>query len=509
MFCVDLSAAKPTIPPLANRAIDLPAKAAARASSFLSRFREEKSGSTAIMFALLIAPVMVLTGMAIDFSRMVTVKARMQTALDAAALAGSRAAQTASTNVATTAQTAASTYFNAIPMPFVATKTLSNVTTDAMQTNFSWTATSWVKTPFLSMAGMLSPKTADTSAPTGCTTGWWVCQKVVTTTSTTIAAGGSNAGYSIETSFMLDITGSMAGTKIADLISAANDAVDILVWSDQSKYTSKVAITPFAQDVRLPSAAAFQLATGAAPVNASKNYNGYSFYQYSTQYCVAERTGTNKYTDAAPSAGNYSMAVWNAYNYGNRSSGGSCDVPTGAVVTPLTSNKTTLHNLINSLQPSGGTAGHLGTAWAWYMLSPNWNGLWPTANQAAAYDTAYNVNTKVGDVTAVKLKKIAVLMTDGDYNFEYTAGGTPTDFGGSAANAASSTQATQLCTNMKAKGIEVYTVAFGTGLSSTAQTLLTNCATDTSHFYNATTGDALRAAFRDIALKISSLRITG
>jgi hypothetical protein len=54
--------------------------------------------------------------------------------------------------------------------------------------------------------------------------------------------------------------------------------------------------------------------------------------------------------------------------------------------------------------------------------------------------------------------------------------------------------------------IEVFAVGFQ--VNETAKTLLQNCATDASHFYEATTGDALKAAFRDIALKISTLRLT-
>ena len=50
--------------------------------------------------------------------------------------------------------------------------------------------------------------------------------------------------------------------------------------------------------------------------------------------------------------------------------------------------------------------------------------------------------------------------------------------------------------------------AVGFQVNSTAKTLLKNCATDDSHYYDATTGDALKAAFRDIALKISTLRLT-
>ena len=501
------------------------------AGSCLARFNNDKRGSTAILFALMICPVMMLTGMAVDFSRMLTVKARMQTALDAAALAGGRAAQVPSTgsttSLATLAQNAASSYYNAIPMPFVASKTLSAVAADSSQTTFTWTATSYVKTPFLSIASMVKPRAADTNAPSGCTSSGWVCQKVTTSATTTIKSGGNNFGYSIETSFMLDITGSMAGQKIVDLQSAAHDAVDILIWADQSKQKSRIAITPFAQDVRLPTAAAFLAATGTAAANktclgttSGTNSNGnpigtgdncgnnqYSFKKYTTELCVAERKGAYKYTDAAPGSSNgYLMGAWLYTGWG-----ASCDVPTGAVATPLTTDKAALHNLIDALQPSGGTAGHLGTAWAWYMLSPSWNALWPSANAAASYDTSYNINTKVGDPAKVTLKKIAILMTDGDYNQEYTAGGAMTYFGGNAANDSSSNQAKALCTGMKAQGIEVYTVAFsaGGGLSSTAQTLLTNCATDTAHFYNASTGDALRAAFRDIALKISTLRITG
>ena len=54
--------------------------------------------------------------------------------------------------------------------------------------------------------------------------------------------------------------------------------------------------------------------------------------------------------------------------------------------------------------------------------------------------------------------------------------------------------------------IEVFTIGFQ--VSSASKTFLQDCATDTSHFYDATTGDALRAAFRDIALKISTLRLS-
>ena len=62
---------------------------------------------------------------------------------------------------------------------------------------------------------------------------------------------------------------------------------------------------------------------------------------------------------------------------------------------------------------------------------------------------------------------------------------------------------------MKAKGITVYTVGFEIGgSSSVASQTLQQCATDPNKYYNADDGEELKQAFRDIALKLSSLYIS-
>jgi hypothetical protein len=110
-----------------------------------------------------------------------------------------------------------------------------------------------------------------------------------------------------------------------------------------------------------------------------------------------------------------------------------------------------------------------------------------------------------------------VLMTDGEYNTSYTSygyavsetiSGTKVTCKNAANIDCSSAQALAQCTAMKAKGIEVYTVGFQLGGSQLAINTLKSCATDTNHFYNSSTGDALKAAFRDIALKISTLYLS-
>ncbi len=85
-------------------------------------------------------------------------------------------------------------------------------------------------------------------------------------------------------------------------------------------------------------------------------------------------------------------------------------------------------------------------------------------------------------------------MTDGDYNQQYSG-------------PSSTTQARTLCANMKAKGIIVNTVGFQISAGGAADTTLRQCATDATFYYSAGDGDTLRMVFRDIALKIATLRL--
>ena len=75
----------------------------------------------------------------------------------------------------------------------------------------------------------------------------------------------------------------------------------------------------------------------------------------------------------------------------------------------LTDSTSTLMSLVVSPQASNSTAGHVGTAWARYSISPNLNGVWPASVQPAPYRTG-------------KLPKSAVRMTDDMYNAEYCNG---------------------------------------------------------------------------------------
>jgi hypothetical protein len=305
---------------------------------------------------------------------------------------------------------------------------------------------------------------------------------------------------------MLDITGSMAGTKITDMKAAAKDLIDIVIWEDQSTYTSKVAIAPFAPYVNVGST--YISAVTGLPASKTVTTGSGSKTKTTTTYpivCVTERVGTYAYTDQSPGAGAYVSAYKGdtgttaINNTSNFTSTGACSEPSSTeTILPLTSDKTALKARIDGLTAGGGTAGQLGVAWAWYLISPNWGSVFTGSSKPAPYSdlTSYNKN---GDP---KLKKIAILMTDGEFNVQLG-----TSYSSASSVQTISTNAVTLCTNMKKAGIEVYTVGFQLGGSAVAIDTLSKCATDANHFFNSSTGDQLKAAFREIAMRISTLHI--
>jgi hypothetical protein len=266
--------------------------------------------------------------------------------------------------------------------------------------------------------------------------------------------------------------------------------------------TNAVVPLSFSASVNTSGLPASIVATG----NATRYFNtmdGRSTQMRLAPSCAAERTGAQAYTDAAPVD---TAVLGRVYN-----PAGACQ-PTNAVV-PLSNDKVHLKSVVDSFVATGSTAGHIGTAWAWYMLSPNWASVLPAGSHPASYSVLSQRNEDGKPV----LEKIAVLMTDGEYNTQYCSSGIrDRNSNGSsnqlgtctAANGSSATQARALCTAMKAKGITVYTVGFQIAAGSEAAQTLSQCATDPGKAYMAENGEELKQSFRSIALKISDLYLS-
>jgi Flp pilus assembly protein TadG len=459
----------------------------------MGTFSDDQRGSVAIMFGLMSLVMFMFIGAAVDIGRWMQVRKTTEEAIQVTNDATAAIATAMSNYNFNKAKSASITATSAGPIGF---KLISQNTAMTVTGNIQ------VATPFLSLASVksLNVLRADTS------------ENAIAKMNS-----GGNSGTSIELSVMIDITGSMAqsdnsgSTKIATVKAAAANLVDIIVWADQTQQTSKIAIVPFSEAVKLSaSAAALAHGTTASGASTSPGAQTYNLTKSQTtvqctgsgkkkvckdvitstvtpymnsELCVTERTDLNAYTDVSPA----NSPVGRLY-----STDGWCATTTE--VMPLSNDKTALKAKINSLTASGGTAGQMGSAWAWYMLSPNFNSLWPTSSAARPYSDLDVKNAQGAPV----LKKFAILMTDGDYNTEYCDGVSTADESScTPTNGTSVYQAGKLCTAMKAKGIEVFTI--GAQVSSSAKTFLQGCATDPSHYYDATDGNKMQQAFAAIA----------
>ncbi len=442
-------------------------------------FAADEAGTSVMLFGLMSFAVVTFIGAAVDTTRWLNARSHTIDAIDAAVLAAGRALQTgASDQVAR--DLALQYYLNNTRGRFDVVDDTVNFEIRNNRTTVAATGRAYIRTPLLALAHVEKLPLFMSSEGAEATT-----------------AQDSSANYYREVSLMLDVSGSMCSpcTKRDDMQAAARDLAEIMMKNNgTSPYWSKLAIVPFAGDVRPPASLYDSAAEPSAPatreftVTSGGRRPRTTTHTYLKTLCLSERSGNEKYTDAAPGAGKYMMPVY--------TKGGSCGVTSASTILPLSSDKATVLARINGLTTGGGTAGHLGTAWAYYMISPEWNSVLPAGSQVSPYGTA-------------KLKKIAVLMTDGEYNQEYDANGIDTSDsnGGSSVNGATSAQqAVAICAEMKKRGIDVFTVGFDLPSTSAAQTLA-SCASDASMAYTVATGEQLRAAFRDIAIRTTELHL--
>jgi Flp pilus assembly protein TadG len=416
-----------------------------------TRFQGDRSGSVLPIFSVALLPVFLCVGGAIDYGRAVMVRSQMQSALDSAVLAGGRNYQL--TSDATAATATASSYFSYRFAPGakpLGNPHLSSIDIDNSAYVITATAQARVPAPFLAIAG-LPAFDLKVKSQSG------------------LKMGGTVEGQDLEVSLMIDVTGSMndstgsGNSKLSDAKLAAKDLINALMPDGYTGgQSTRIALVPFSQYVNVGSTY-YTAVTGAAPSGSAST-------------CVTERTGADKYNDDAPGAGSW------IGKYTVNSNKGTLSCAPTAKLMPLTTNKTGLKSAIDGLNASGWTAGHLGTAWAWYVLSDKWASVWPAGSKPGT--------------PSEHLKKVAVLMTDGDYNTYFRN------------KTESRVQAQALCEGMKSAGITVYTVAFGTDISPASKGDLEACASSQEHFHDAQDGDALRAAFQTIAISLSQLRLT-
>lgn len=482
---------------------------AAAISGRTSQFWSNKSGAIAPVFAGLISFLVLVTGTALEMGRWAIARNELQSSMDAAVLAGAAKLQLNRADEAGALDLAKKAFAaNRTKNRFISDIT-DNITFTIEGNSVYAKGSADLSTVLSKVVGIKSLALLGATGVTG--------QSVV-------GAVATITNSKFELSLMLDITGSMCddppdqpsdapcttGKKLSGMKTAASNLVKSMLASDELKTRVRIAVVPFSDGVRLKTAP--RLAAAGLPKLVqtftscnSQGKNCTSYYYHPTE-CVVERMGSDKYTDAAPSLNNYvqqfmrrgtSLLDPTPVEFG-------CTLGTDSVIKPLSNNKDDILKTIDGLAAKGGTAGHLGTAWAWYTLSPNWTIWGDSSANPAPYPAASDKS----------LRKIAILMTDGDYNNDFSQGGyrigswaySASVAGNNVINGNSSTQAQALCTGMKNKNIEVYTIGYE--VSTAAKTFLKTCATDSSHAFTADSVDELTAVFQGIGQRVLSLYLS-
>ncbi len=217
-----------------------------------------------------------------------------------------------------------------------------------------------------------------------------------------------------------------------------------------------------------------------------------------TSTCVWERDGTERFTDSTPGPGAYlaHQTAWFEENenhpdggvwitgHPNREGhswyrGTECR---GREPLALTNDRDELNSYVNSLTAGGGTAGHLGVGWSWYLISENFDAIFTGDSAPLSYIEPDS-------------EKVVILMTDGSFNSEVFPG-----------QGTSDAQARALCDGMKLNNVKIYSVALNA--PTAGKRVLEYCSGGPEYFFEPETAAELTEAYRKIATSISDLRIS-
>lgn len=417
----------------------------------------DQRGGVAALIGLSVIPITLALGLAVDGGLAYAARNKLQGAVDAAALAAARAVSTEGSDVLADARR----FFDAnYPSDFLNGQLNSfdprfndesgEITIDAEVE---------IPTAFMRLAGF----------PT-------------VTVGATTAAQQQLSG--LELALVLDTTGSMSGTKISDLKTAANSLLNIIYGEEETVDDVSVSVVPYTTAVNI----------GTDRTDLLTGFNPADFGGFGWGGCVEMRDGTLDRDDTPPSDERFTAY---RFPFGNPNT-----LCTQNEVLPLTAEKSVIAGHVDGLVAAGGTITNIGLSWGWRTISPRWRGEWGSTEAPVDYDHP-------------TIKKAVIFMTDGETALDfvdYSAYGELSDqrLGTSNEDAAEQEiddRMLESCELVKQEGIEVYTIMFALNNAQVEQNFRA-CATSEEHFFDAPDGEELEAAFQEIAGQLTSLRLT-
>jgi Flp pilus assembly protein TadG len=412
------------------------------------RLRAAAGGNVTIAFALGVVPIFGFVGAAVDYGRANSVKAAMQVATDSTALLLSKFAQDLTEEQI---QAKANEYFVALfTRPEAANIEITQNFTSPQPGSFKLqlAVSAVVETTFTKVVGQPKLNVNVNSEVL------WGIRK-------------------LEVALALDNTGSMSSnSKMTHLKAAAHNLLTTLKNAAKTDGDVKIAIVPFDTTVNIGTSYKDNdwFDYDSLDCNGSKSGKGCNSSNWKEHWegCVRDRTYPFDIQDDPPTGVN-TNTYFPVHDCGSL-----------AKMMPLTYDWTALNNRIDEMTPNGNTNVTIGLAWAWHALT----------SQAPLSEAV---------APSPDLDKVIILLTDGDNTESWK----------NSSNTKVTNQSTidgrtaLVCSNIKAAAIRIYTVRVVNGDA----TLLRNCATNPTMYYDVQQASQLNNAFSSIAQNLANLRI--
>lgn len=517
-------------------------------TSTLRRFAQGEEAVSAIFTALIVIPLIGVIGLSMDAGTLWLAHSRLSYATDAAALTGGQAYFSATRDSQINAMFAAD--FPAAAMG--ATVGTPTITTDAAQTQITVATSAQVPTVFMKMFNVNSVQMNASST----------VQRLI---------GG------LQVALVLDVTGSMGngtGSKLYSMEQGANALLDTVFNANTTPNSVYAAVVPFRAAVNVgPSHSDWIVSTfdwtKFNKTTTSWDFSHWPWKQVTTSThdnpawfgCVEARALTNNldFSDQVPSSDAYrftpylypdtskygsngayggyyfdnnwpSSLTGNTYGMNDTATGPNLNCPEQPVI-PLTTDKTSLKNAINSFTTisRGGTQIVQGLAWGWRVLSDSWQSYWGVTIAPGVRTKALVLLTD-GDNQVVDWPNTLPgnpLWNDNNYNnnSDYTAYGrvytlnpdgtkgpkgpliaglTGTNLGPTDMEKQLDARMAAACDAIKAQGIVIYTIGYQVPTSAVAG--LKKCASGDSK-YLAADQTTIVNTFKTIANQLANLKI--
>ncbi|HWT52101.1 MAG TPA: TadE/TadG family type IV pilus assembly protein [Caulobacter sp.] len=536
------------------------------ANAFGGRLRRDQGGAIAIQFALLAIPLSVIVFALVDLGRISLQRRQMQDALDAATLMAARSsattdagleavgdpafvAEVAGLNMGLTASNATFKLNGANTVVGTATATLTPIIANLWtNSNFTVTASSEVlrSTSKLEVALVLD-NTGSMADTLGSGTKIDALKSAAQSLVTTLAAANGattdsvkisvvpfassvNIGSIYQTSGQTGgwLTGTLPPAYGSDVFATSQNRFTLLTnlglsWGgcvetrpDPYDVTDAGSTSSIGASMFVPYFAPDEPDPGTVPYT---TWWGIDYYDPDNNWITSDKTSSSDWFTrqgyvSKYDSNNKTKLTTKAKN-GSTTEGPNSGCGTASLLrlTDVTTSTglNTVNTKLGQMVASGSTNVAVGLMWGWHTLSP-----YSPFKDGRAYGTT-------------GVKKIIVLLTDGDNN--YTTLGNPnasayTSYGyiwqgrlknssGVALGTSSTTTDRRdaidsrqklACANAKTAGVIVYSI--GVGVSTHSKAILQACATASDYYYDVTDSSQLTAVFTAIANSIGNLRIS-